>query len=108
MIEADDEGIDNPLNVTVVDEVPLGRVDLPLDADVEPEGMAVEPPAFMPIGKRRQLMGGFERKRFLQANSHGNGILGSPSSARQHSRFADGLPDSTITPTVPGKEINHG
>jgi hypothetical protein len=84
MIEAEDKGIDDPLDVAVVDEIPLGGVDLAFDADVEAEGMAVESPAFVPVGECRQLMGGFEGKRFLEANTHGRRMVAAIASRRNH------------------------
>jgi len=45
------------LDVAVVDQIPLGRVDFALDDDLEPERMPVQPAALVPGGYVRQAVG---------------------------------------------------
>jgi hypothetical protein len=81
VIESKDEGIDDALDIAVVDEIPLGRVDFAFDAHIESERMPVQPTALVPLGERWQLVGGLEGEGFLQANAHRGGHLMMPRGA---------------------------
>ena len=70
VIQATDDGIDHAFDLAVIDEVPLFGGDFPFHHDVEAERMPVQPPALMPVRKRRQIVRCFKTKRLGKSNGH--------------------------------------
>jgi hypothetical protein len=70
MIQLRDDRIDGGLDVAVVDQIALGRIDLALDNHVESKGMPMQPTTFMIGWKRRQVVRGFEMELLGQADKH--------------------------------------
>src|SRR6185503_1867594 len=58
------------LDVAVVDQVALLRGDVAFDDDVEAERVAVQPPALVVRGERRQVVGRLEVEGFAQSYAH--------------------------------------
>ena len=58
------------LDIAVVDEIALGRIDVAFDDHVKPERVAMKPSTFVALRKRRQIVGGFEVERLGQSHVH--------------------------------------
>ena len=58
------------LDVAVVDEVTLGRIDLAFDDDIKPKRVPVQPPAFMVGRERRQVVCRLEVEGFGESDEH--------------------------------------
>jgi len=58
------------LDVAVIDQVTLGGIDIALDDHFEAKRMSMQSPAFVPIGKRRQIVGRLKVKCFRQSHAH--------------------------------------
>jgi hypothetical protein len=70
VIQPTDDGIDDALDLAVIDQVPLFGRHFPFHHDIEAERMPVQPPALVPVRKRRQIVRCFKTKRLGKANGH--------------------------------------
>jgi hypothetical protein len=70
MIELRSQRVDHRGDLAVVDQVVSPSRHVALDDHVHAKRVAVHSPAFVTLGKRRQMMRRFKRKGFRKTNVH--------------------------------------
>ena len=78
VIEHFDRRFRGPLNIAIINQISLGRINLPFHDHIEMKRVTMQPPAFVPFGKRRQIVRGLKMERFTKSNKHPAGISTSP------------------------------